>query len=80
MQFTHLKNAAVSVVRAMEESHTVAFAAALSYCFVLLDLLKKDLERLGSPATRLQSRAGSFGAVRFLSPFVFEQAEQSGQH
>jgi hypothetical protein len=28
-----------------KESHR-AFAAALSYCFVLLDLLKKDLEGL----------------------------------
>jgi hypothetical protein len=56
-----------------------AFAAALSYCLVLLDLLKKDLERLGPPATRLQSRAGSFEVVCFLSPFVFEQAEQSAQ-
>jgi hypothetical protein len=80
MQLTHLKNAAVSVVRDMEKSHTVAFAAALSYCFVLLDLLKKDLERLGPPATRLQARAGSFGAVCFLSPFVFEQAEQCTEH
>ena len=72
MQLTHLKNAAVSVVRDMEKNHTMAFAAALAHCFVLLDLLKKDLERLGPPATRLQSRAGSFAAVRFLSPFVFE--------
>ena len=52
----------------------------LSHCFVLLDLLKKDVKRLGPPATKLQSRTGSFGAARFLSALVFEQAEQSAQH
>ena len=80
MRLFSFKNAAVHVVRDMEKNHTMAFAAALSYCFVLLDLLKKDVKGLGTPATRLQSRVATFGAVRFLSPFIFEQAEQSAQH
>ena len=35
MQLLHLKNAAVNVVRHMEEHHTMAFAAALAYYFVV---------------------------------------------
>ena len=35
MPLLHLKNAAVSVVRDMEKNHTMAFAAALSYYFVV---------------------------------------------
>ena len=35
MQLTQLKNAAVSVVHDMEKNHTMAFAAALAYYFVL---------------------------------------------
>src|ERR1017187_3737048 len=35
MQLTQLKNAAVNVVRDMEKNHTMAFAAALAYYFVL---------------------------------------------
>lgn len=35
MRFLHFKNAAVNVVRDMEKNHTMAFAAALSYYFVL---------------------------------------------
>jgi len=35
MQLTHFKNAAANVVRDMEKNHTMAFAAALSYYFVL---------------------------------------------
>ena len=31
----HFKNAAVNVVRDMEKNHTMAFAAALAYYFVL---------------------------------------------
>jgi membrane protein len=33
--FSHFRNAAVNVVRDMEKNHTMAFAAALSYYFVL---------------------------------------------
>jgi membrane protein len=35
MRSLHLKNAAVNVVRDMEKNHTMAFAAALSYYFVV---------------------------------------------
>jgi membrane protein len=35
VRFLHFKNAAVNVVRDMEKNHTMAFAAALSYYFVL---------------------------------------------
>ena len=35
MRFLHFRNAAVNVVRDMEKNHTMAFAAALSYYFVL---------------------------------------------
>ena len=35
MRVLHLKNAAVNVVRDMEKNHTMAFAAALAYYFVL---------------------------------------------
>ena len=35
MLFLHFKNAAVNVVRDMEKNHTMAFAAALAYYFVL---------------------------------------------
>jgi membrane protein len=35
MRFRHFKNAAVNVVRDMEENHTMAFAAALAYYFIL---------------------------------------------
>ncbi len=35
MQLLHFKNAAVNVVRDMEKNHTMAFAAALAYYFVL---------------------------------------------
>ncbi len=35
MRLTHFKNAAANVVRDMENNHTMAFAAALSYYFVL---------------------------------------------
>jgi membrane protein len=35
MRLLHLKNAAVNVIRDMEKNHTMAFAAALSYYFVL---------------------------------------------
>jgi len=35
MLLTHFKNAAVNVVRDMEKNHTMAFAAALSYYFVV---------------------------------------------
>jgi len=33
--FLHFKNAAVRVVRDMEKNHTMSFAAALAYYFVL---------------------------------------------
>jgi len=36
VRLVHFKNAAVNVVRDMEKNHTMAFAAALSYYFVLL--------------------------------------------
>ena len=35
MRPLHFKNAAVNVVRDMEKNHTLAFAAALAYYFVL---------------------------------------------
>ncbi len=35
MRFLHFKNAAVHVIRDMEKNHTMAFAAALAYYFVL---------------------------------------------
>src|SRR4029077_1276230 len=35
MPLVHFKNAAVNVVRDMEKNHTMAFAAALAYYFVL---------------------------------------------
>jgi membrane protein len=35
VRLLHFKNAAVNVVRDMEKNHTMAFAAALSYYFVL---------------------------------------------
>src|SRR6201987_883446 len=35
MRLLHLKNAAVNVIRDMEKNHTMAFAAALSYYFVI---------------------------------------------
>jgi membrane protein len=35
MRLIHFKNAAVNVVRDMEEHHTMAFAAALAYYFVV---------------------------------------------
>ncbi len=35
MRLLYFKNAAVHVVREMEQNHTMAFAAALSYYFVL---------------------------------------------
>ncbi|MGB7586503.1 MAG: YhjD/YihY/BrkB family envelope integrity protein [Terriglobales bacterium] len=35
MHFSHRKQAFVNVVRDMEKNHTMAFAAALSYYFVL---------------------------------------------
>ena len=35
MRLLHFKNAAVNVVRDMEKNHTMAFAAALAYYFVL---------------------------------------------
>ncbi len=35
MRLLHIKNAAVNVVRDMEKNHTMAFAAALAYYFVL---------------------------------------------
>lgn len=35
MQLLHFKNAAMNVVRDMEKNHTMAFAAALAYYFVL---------------------------------------------
>jgi membrane protein len=35
MRLLHFKNAAVNVVHAMEKNHTMAFAAALSYYFIL---------------------------------------------
>jgi len=35
MRLTHIKNATVNVVRDMEKNHTMAFAAALSYYFVV---------------------------------------------
>src|ERR1700687_3805959 len=35
MRLPHFKNAAVNVVRDMEKNHTMAFAAALAYYFVL---------------------------------------------
>ena len=35
VRLLHFKNAAVNVVRDMEKNHTMAFAAALAYYFVL---------------------------------------------
>ena len=35
MRLLHFKNAAVNVVHDMEKNHTMAFAAALAYSFVL---------------------------------------------
>jgi membrane protein len=35
VRLLHFKNAAVNVVRGMDENHTMAFAAALAYYFVL---------------------------------------------
>ena len=36
VRLLHFKNAAVNVVRDMEKNHTMAFAAALAYYFVLV--------------------------------------------